>query len=83
MNNKTRPCIPEFSLNIFRVLEGLAGYPTVMSETFEELCRRPFPSQVLFVGNFVFNFRMRLSISFPSSFQTFYQMRGFSSYPGW
>ena len=30
MNNKTRPCIPEFLPNIFRVLEGLAGYPTVM-----------------------------------------------------
>ena len=29
MNNKTRPCIPEFLPNIFRVLEGLAGYPTV------------------------------------------------------
>ena len=32
MNNKTRPCIPEFLPNIFRVLEGLAGYPTVMDE---------------------------------------------------
>ena len=30
MNNKCRPCIPEFLPNIFRVLEGLAGYPTVM-----------------------------------------------------
>ena len=30
MNNKSRPCIPEFLPNIFRVLEGLAGYPTVM-----------------------------------------------------
>ena len=32
MNNKTRPCIPEFLPNIFRVLEGLAGYPTVMTQ---------------------------------------------------
>ena len=31
MNNKTRPCIPEFLPTIFRVLEGLAGYPTVMA----------------------------------------------------
>ena len=30
MNNKSRPCIPEFLPNIFRVLEGLAAYPTVM-----------------------------------------------------
>ena len=30
MNNKTRPCIPEFLPYIFRVLQGLAGYPTVM-----------------------------------------------------
>ena len=30
MNNKSRPCILEFLPNIFRVLEGLAGYPTVM-----------------------------------------------------
>ena len=32
MNNKSRPNIPEFLPNIFRVLEGLAGYPTVMSK---------------------------------------------------
>ena len=32
MNNKTRQCIPEFLPNIFRVLEGLAGYPTAMLE---------------------------------------------------
>ena len=30
MNNKNRPCIPEFSPNIFRVLHGLFGYPIVM-----------------------------------------------------
>ena len=35
VNNKTGPCIPEFLPTIFRVLEGLAGYPIVMktSET--------------------------------------------------
>ena len=32
MNNKSRPCIPEFLPNVFRVLEGLAAYPTVMSK---------------------------------------------------
>ena len=34
MNNKTRPCIPEFLTIIFRVWEGLAGNPTVMRAGF-------------------------------------------------